>query len=347
MDVSEAFVKIRPVTRLADRRLVTQVALRLLGIAVSVALPCAASAVGTAAGTNIQNTATVNFSIGGTPSSTTSNQTSVAVAEIVDVAIALQSATVSVAAGATGETLVFLVTNAGNSNETFTLALDSVLVGDDFDPVPAVPALYFDTDGSGDLSGPDTPYVQGANDPALAADASVRVIAVNDIPLGLADGLLGRSELTATAATGTGAPGTVFAGQGQGGVDAVIGTSGGEDAQIGAYLVGDIQISAVKSQTVQDPFGGNRPVPGATIAYQVVVTALGSGSALGASFVDAIPANTTYVAGSLRLNAAALSDAADGDAGAFTAAPARVTVGLGNLTAGSGPQTIVFSVTID
>jgi uncharacterized repeat protein (TIGR01451 family) len=347
MDVSDAFVKIQPATRLDGPRRVMHVALRSLAAAVGAALPLAASALGTAAGTNIQNTATVNFSIGGTPSSATSNTTSVAVAEIVDVAIALQSATSSVAAGATGETLVFLVTNAGNSTETFALALDSVLVGDDFDPVPAVPSLYFDADGSGDLSGPDTPYVPGANDPALAADASVRVIAVNDIPAGLADGLRGRSELTATAATGTGAPGTVYAGLGPGGVDAVIGTSGGTAAVFGEYLVGDIQLSAIKSLTVQDPFGGSRPVPGATIAYQVVVTASGSGTALGAGFSDAIPANTTYVAGSLRLNGAALTDAADGDAGAFTGAPAGVAVSLGDLAAAAGPQTIVFSVTID
>jgi uncharacterized repeat protein (TIGR01451 family) len=347
MDVSDAFVRTELVTRLDEWPRVTQVTVRLLAAVVCAALPLAASALGTAAGTNIQNTATVDFSIGGAPSSATSNTTSVAVAEIVNVTIALQSATVSVAAGATGETLVFLVTNAGNSSETFALALDSVLLGDDFDPVPAVPALYFDTDGSGDLSGPDTPYVQGANDPALAADASLRVIAVNDVPLGLADGLRGRSELTATAATGTGAPGTVFLGQGAGGVDAVIGTSGGSAAVLGEYLVGDIQLSAVKSQTVQDAFGGNRPVPGATIVYQIVVTAAGTGTALGTAFSDAIPANTTYVAGSLRLNGAALTDAADGDAGAFTGAPAGVAVSLGDLTAASGPQTIVFSVTID
>jgi uncharacterized repeat protein (TIGR01451 family) len=347
MDVSDAFVRIGSATRLDERLCVSKVASRLLAAAICAALPVAASALGTAAGTNIQNTATVNFSIGGTPASATSNASSVAVAEIINVTIALQSATVAVAAGATGEALVFLVTNTGNSGETFALALDSVLVGDDFDPVPAVPALYFDTDGSGDLSGPDTPYVQGANDPALAADASVRVIAVNDIPAGLADGLRGRSELAATAATGTGAPGTVFLGQGAGGVDAVIGTSGGSAAVFGEYLVGDIQLSAVKSQTVQDPFGGNRAVPGATIAYQIVVTAAGTGTALGAAFTDAIPASTTYVAGSLRLNGAALTDAADGDAGALTGAPAGVAVSLGDLTAASGPQTIVFSVTID
>ena len=131
------------------------------------------------------------------------------------------------------------------------------------------------------------------------------------------DGERGRSELGATANTGTGAPGTVFAGLGSGGVDAVIGTSGGQAAVFGEYLVGDMQVSAVKSQSVLDPFGGSRPVPGAAISYQIVVTATGTGTALGAALTDAIPADTTYVAGSLSLNGAPLTDAADGDAGSF------------------------------
>ena len=184
-----------------------------------------------------------------------------------------------VAAGASNEALLFLVTNTGNSAETFTLAGDSVLVGDDFDPAPAAPFIYFDSDGSGDLSPADTPYVAGSNDPLLAADASVAVLLVNDIPLALPDGERGRSELRATAGTGTGAPGTVFAGQGSGGVDAVVGTSGGEVAVFGEYLVGDIQISAVKSQSVLDPFGGSRPVPAPRSHYQIVVTATGTGAA--------------------------------------------------------------------
>jgi len=320
----------------------------ILSLACCVASPAAVHALGTAAGTNITSTATVDYSIGGTPASTTSNTTTVAVVELVNVTIALQSPTVSVAAGATNEALLFLVTNTGNSLEAFTLAGDSVLVGDDFDPTPAAPFIYFDSDGSGDLSPADTPYIAGSNDPSLAADASVAVILVNDIPVGVPDGERGRSELSATANTGTGAPGTVLAGQGSGGLDAVIGTSGGETAVFGEYFIGDIQLSAVKSQSVQDPFGGAQPVPGAAITYQIVVTATGSGTALGAALSDAIPANTTYVAGSLQLNGAPLTDTLDGDVGSFTAAPAPgVTVGLGDLTAGAGPQTIVFRVTIN
>ena len=93
---------------------------------------------------------------------------------------------------------------------------------------------------------------------------------------------------------------------------------------------------------------GARPLPGARITYQVVVTAGGTGNANAAAFSDLVPANTTYVAGSLRLNGAALSDGADADAGTFVSAPApEVRVTLGDLTGGSGPQTIEFAVTIN
>jgi uncharacterized repeat protein (TIGR01451 family) len=305
-------------------------------------------AVGTAAGANIQSAATVDYSVSGVPASASSNTTSLIVAETVNVAVALQSPTVAVTAGATNEALLFLVTNSGNGPETFALTGDSVLLGDDFDPVPATPFIYFDTDASGDLSLADVPYVAGSNDPLLAADASVTMILVNDIPVATPDGELGRSELRAAAATGTGAPGTAFPGQGVGGVDAVLGTSGGEAFVFGEYLVGNIQISAVKSQAVSDPFGGTRPIPGATITYQIVVTATGAGAALGAAFNDAIPSDTTYVAGSASLNGTGLTDSADADAGTFVTTPApTVAVALGDLTASSGPQTIVFRVTID
>ncbi len=77
----------------------------------------------------------------------------------------------------------------------------------------------------------------------------------------------------------------------------------------------------MKSQSVLDPFGGSRPIPGAAITYQIVVTATGTGTALNAALRDAIPTDTAYVAGSLRLNGAPLTDGADADAGAFVATP--------------------------
>ena len=321
---------------------------QIVVVTLTAALPFGARATGTTAGTTIQSTATVNYTVGGSPASTNSNTATVIVVEILNVTVTLQSPTVTALAGATNKALVFRVTNTGNSNETFALAGLSALVGDDFDPVPATPFIYIDTDGSGDLSAADTPYVAASNDPTLAADANVGVIVLNNIPAGLADGTRGRSQLHAAARTGTGAPGTVFASQGTGGVDAVAGTSGGQAQIYGEYLVGAVNVSALKSQTVTNTFGSSEPVPGATIAYRVVVTATGSGTAVGAAFRDAIPTNTTYLAGSLKRNGALLTDAADADTGAYVTPPApAVTVALGDLTSTSGAQTIDFAVTIN
>lgn len=308
-----------------------------------------AHAVGTVAGTTIQNTAQITYNVGATTLSTSSNTTSITVVEILDVAVAVNSATVSVTPSATQQELVFTVTNTGNGNESFTLTGLSTLPGDDFDPTPSTPTfIYFDTDSSGDLSAGDTPYVANSNDPVLAPDASVRVLVVNDIPAAVADGQRGRSQLAAAARTGTGDPGDLYDDQGDGGLDAIVGTSRATANAFGEYSVEALQISAVKSQAIVDQFGGAQPIPGARINYQIVVTATGTGSATTVNVSDLIPANTTYVAGSLVLNSAALSDTAGNDAGEYTTAPTpRVLVSLGNLTAASGPQTIAFAVTIN
>ena len=60
---------------------------------------------------------------------------------------------------------------------------------------------------------------------------------------------------------------------------------------------------------------------------------------------DAIPAGTTYVAGTLALDAAALTDAADTDAGTASQS-AGVAVTLGSVAAGT-TRAITFNVTLD
>ncbi len=319
-------------------------ALALLGLASTHAY-----AIGTVAGTDIRNTAQVSYSIAGTSITTSSNTSSVIVAEILDTVVtSLTPGSTLVTPGGTQQEIALRVTNIGNGSEAFTLTLNSNVAGDDFDLTAAAPAIYFDTDGSGDLSAADIAYSPGNNDPVLAPDASVVVLIVHDIPNGLADGQAGRVTLTAAATTGTGAPGTVFAGAGTGGVDALAGTTGADGQAQGEYLIASIQLNAAKSSTVLDPFGGTRPVPGARINYRIDVNVSGSGTADSVVFSDAIPANTTYLANSLRLNSAALTDVADGDAGQFTTAPSnQVRVALGDLTSASGTQSIEFTVTIN
>lgn len=307
-----------------------------------------AHALGAPAGTVINNTASVNYSIGTVNTTANSNLVSVTVAEIIDVVVTAQTPTVAVTAGDTQQEVRYRVTNTGNGTETFRLVMNSVIAGDQFDPTPATPSIYFDADASGDLSPGDTPYVVGGNDPVLNADAFVTVLVVNDIPAGVVDTNVGFTRLTADSRTGTGVPGTTFAGQGAGGVDAVVGTTGADSEADSSYVVSGVSMTAAKTQTVVDQFGGSRPIPGARINYSIVINVTGSGTATSAVFTDNIPANTTYVPGTLRLNAAVLSDGADADAGDYAATPAaRVLVALGALTTASGPQTVTFAVTIN
>ena len=315
---------------------------------VALGLADAVNAAGTPAGTRIESTATVEFELGGSPTIVVSNTAVTVVDERIDVVATLQTPPVLVTPGATGQALLFTLTNTGNGTETFSLAVDNALGGDDFDPQPASPAIYFDTDASGDLTTGDQPYAAGSNDPVLAADASIDVLLVNDIPSTVANGDIAYSRLTATSATGTGAPGTVFPGAGDAGVDAVVGTTGGAAGEDGEYIVSDVQVSVVKTQAVSDTFGGTEPLPGATITYSMDVDVVGSGTVTASVLRDAIPDFTSFVPNSIALNGAPLTDAADADAGELdTVGTPTVVVRLGDLTAADGTQTITFAVTVD
>ena len=204
-----------------------QLILELLASVVTALASTVAIAAGTPAGTVIDNAATVEFDIGGTTITVNSNTASITVDERIDVVVTLQSPQTLASPGDADRSLLFSVTNSGNGVESFGLSIDSGLPADDFDPIAAVPAIYFDSDGSGDFSLGDVAYTQGGNEPLLAPDESVNVLLVNAIPAGVQNGQIGRSGLTVVAATGSGAPGDVYPGQGDGGVDAVIGSSGG------------------------------------------------------------------------------------------------------------------------
>ena len=305
---------------------------------------------GTLAGTDIANTAIVTFDVAGTTLTSNSNTVTLTVAEILDTTVVVQSPQQAVDTGDTGVELLFTVTNTGNGSESFRLDFNNDFVanpGVEFNPVGQTPAIYFDSDGSGDFSAADTAYSAGVNDPVLAPDASVDVLIVNDIPASLNNGDIGQSALIATATTGSGAPGTAFPGLGTGGVDAVAGVTGASATTAGQYIVSAVGVSANKAALVVDPFGGTQPVPGATVTYTITVDVTTAGTASAVVITDPIPANTSYVANSLRLNGGALTDALDGDVGELDSSGApTVVVRLGDLTQASGTQTIEFDVLI-
>lgn len=307
---------------------------------------------GTAPGTDITNKATATYTVGGSSVSKDSNTTHLVVAELLNVSVTWQdTGSVLVSPGAQDVMLTFRVTNTGNGTETFPLSLNMAVLGDTFDPQLCTPvSIYLDTNNNGVYNvGVDTAYVAGTNDPTLAADAYKTVFVFGDIPNTVVDTDTGKSALTATAATGSGAAGTVFAGAGDGGVaDAIVGTSTATGTIAGTFLVSNVVVSIAKTQVVTDQFGGSKAIPGASVEYSLAVTVTGTGTATGVVLTDAIPANTTYTAGTLKLNTLTLSDASDGDSGDVGATTAgTVTVSLGNLTSASTVQTVVFKVTIN
>jgi uncharacterized repeat protein (TIGR01451 family) len=88
--------------------------------------------------------------------------------------------------------------------------------------------------------------------------------------------------------------------------------------------------------------------PGATLGYELTACndAVAGGATAGV-VTDLVPAGTTFVSGSLALDAIALTDAADADAGELVVGPpATVAARLGDLAPGAC-RVVTFAVTVD
>ena len=317
--------------------------LALAPLAIAAALiTTPAHAGGVKAGTLIENTASATYDGGAGPVTIPSNTITVKVDELLDVTVTSRdSGPVSAAPGSA--VLTFELTNTGNGPEAYTLTANPAVAGNDFDTT--VNGIAVDTNGNEVYDpGVDQMLTGPATTAAIAADASLTVFVLVTIPGGVADGDQSDVSLLAEAVTGTGAPGTAFAGQGAGGGNAIVGSTGANAAATGSLSVGITDVDLIKSATVRDPFGGTGIVPGATITYAIRAEVRGSGSVSDLVVTDTAPADTTYVAGSLKLDGATLTDAADADAG--RSSTSGISVDLGTVSGGSS-RTVTFQVTID
>ena len=304
-------------------------------------LPGAAHAGGVAAGTLIQNTASATYTSGTASGSVSSNTVTVRVDELLDVAVSGLTSTPAVA-GASNVVLEWSVTNTGNGPEAFNIAANPAVAGNGFDAI--VQQIVID-DGDGVYEpGVDQVIPNGGATPAIAADGSVKIFVIVTLPNTATDGQTSQVQLTATAATGSGTPGTVFAGQGDGGGDAVVGSSTATQADNDALIASLASVALSKAAAIVDPFGGSQPVPGAVVTYTLTATVSGTGNADSLHITDVIPAGTTYQPGTLTLDAAPLSDAADADAGQASASGIDVNLGT---VAGGTTKTVKFDVKIN
>lgn len=336
------------------RRIPAHFCARYTGVALCAilgfAIAAPAMAAGTLAGTDIENIASATYDVGGGQVTIQSNTVVIKVDELLNVVVeSTDSGDVTTAPGATNNVLTYRITNTGNGVEAFKLTANLNNGGDDFDPT--LQQIVIDTNNNGVYDqGVDEVYVDGSNDPVIAPDQNEIIFVITTTPGAALNGNRADVSLTATAATGTGLPGTSFAGAGQGGGNAVVGPKrpsspsfGAVDTDSGFLVVQAATVTLLKSAVILDPFGGNRPVPGAVITYSLAATVSGSGSLTNLVITDPIPSGSQYQTASMTLDTATLTDAADADAGNYDGT--RISVATGNVPAGQ-TRTVTFKVLI-
>lgn len=282
-----------------------------------------AFAAGTAAGTTITNTATINYSVGGVAQTAITASNAFTVDRQINLTVAeVGTTTTSVSPGQSAAVTAFTVTNTGNETQDFRLSVSQLSGGtaphggtDSFDVTS--PTIYVDTNSNGTYDAGTDTAVTFLDE--LAADASRTVFIVANIPISATNGQIAAVALTAEAREGAGSGSegaalTQTSGADTTGKDTVFVDGAGSDdsardARFSArddYTVAAPVLTVSKiSWVIDDPVNGTtnpKRIPGATIGYCIIISnAAGGAAASGVSISDPIPSQTTYVTGSVLL----------------------------------------------
>ncbi len=319
-----------------------------------------AHAAGTNFGTDIDNSVTLNYQVGGVAqTSVVSNTDTFKVDRKVDILVATTDGTNvivvpgdNIAPQDNNKPLTFTVTNSSNGAQSYTLSASNLANGSntldagETDNIDFATDLKICTDATctgGDISGTEIVF---------AEDATKTYYVFADIPSSTADGSRASVALSATAVnTGTTTAMTddsadaddaavvqvVFAeGSGDAAGD---GANDGKHSALSAYEVATATVSAAKSScVVSDPVNGTtnpKRIPGATVRYAIDIDNAGSADATSVSVADALQSDLVYTSGEIR-NAACNCAAPAGSVIAgdtVSAAGQNVTADFGTVSA--------------
>jgi uncharacterized repeat protein (TIGR01451 family) len=270
-------------------------------------------AAGTPANTTISNTATVHYRVGTVDQTPiTSAPATFVVDNKVDLVVAESGGgPIMVTPGATNVVATFTVTNTGNATQGYALSADNTAAaphygngtGTDRDVTNV--RVFVDVDNDGIFN----PAVDTAtNILAAAADATVRVFVVADVPLTFANNDYANVRLIAiareantlnalTESAGTDDPNTVqivFADGDTDGTAARDATA--QDEHRFSALSAALSITK-SAEVVWDPFNlsaNPKAVPGARVEYTVRVENTGSTAASNVVIRDTLPPETVF-----------------------------------------------------
>ncbi|MEO0510314.1 MAG: hypothetical protein AAF065_10700 [Verrucomicrobiota bacterium] len=342
--------------------------------------PAVTFAQDTAADTDVSNTATVSYEFDGAPQPDETGEESFEVDARVQPVVTLDNAP-EITIGEDDTVTEFTVTNSGNQTQDFIIDLVQP-TDDDFDLENVV--VYRDGgDGVFDpddpLGGDDIVIVISTQDETqvgriddIAAGDDVTVWVVGDVPeTGVDPDDSVDLDLIATAFKSDGSGIEVATSAGSADIDTVDtvfadadGPATVDDATDGqasddaTLTTPDDTISVTKGAEVRNSDGSGGAdqfyLPGERVRYTITLdySGLDEEDASNIVMADPIPANTTYVAGSITLNTVAQTDADDdpgtdfSDFGATTADTVTVVI-QGTRNSSSSDDVITFDVTID
>jgi uncharacterized repeat protein (TIGR01451 family) len=334
----------------------------------------AAHAAGTASGSTISNTATVNYSVGGTAQAPVSNTPTVFTVDrkvVFRVDETAPIATTTVAPGQLAAVTTFTVANTSNATMDFGLSIPTQQVGgagahsntDNFDVT--APGIFADTNSNGVYDAGTDLAITYLDE--VLADTSRTVFIVANIPAGRATGDVAAVSLLAQARDGglaatQGAISAATTGVNTAGVDTVLAdtaydalntASDGLGTAKDDYTVSAANLTVTKTvKIISDPINtpaNAKMIPGAVIEYCIIVTNTGAATATPTTITDPVPATLSINAASLRVNGTATAGVcnANGVAGGgvsgqnVTSAPTTL-----NAVATGGTVTMYFQATI-
>lgn len=324
---------------------------------------------GTDAGTVVENTATISYSVGGAAQAPiTSAVADFKVDQKVDLTVTGNSGaniivSPSTARATTGNKLTYVLSNDGNSTQDFKINVTH-LSTEDFDAgtgttaAPQTPeACQFTIDGGTANAMTATPTVTLAKD----ATATIEVMCSMPNRPDVDDGHLSTIDVLATAVDATGvimAESTIADREDD--VDVVLADGTGtltDNADRNAmhsdtqtYEIDVPMLTVVKKSTViSDPFNGTtqpKRIPGAVVEYTITIENTSDSVATGLTVTDVL---TAAVAGEVEFIAGSIVNAS-GAAGTFDAATntveaTAITVPAGTLAV-PGVSVVTFQVTI-
>jgi uncharacterized repeat protein (TIGR01451 family) len=332
-------------------------------------------AAGTAQGTSIVNNVNVNYQVGGVAQTQQTAGDTFVVDRKVLFSLSEQGATTTtVTPGQTAQITTFVLANTSNDTLDFTITpsqlvggtaahggtdsfnVQNLLVCRDAGPSP---------DGICDAAPTATLTIDN-----LGADTNTNILVVGDIALTATNGQVAGVSLSATALTsagaaftlvgdgvvnGAGTVETVFADVAKSGNGGTSAARDGIDVATDDYTVSAAVLSVFKSSRVISDgvsAGPNfKSLPGAVVEYCIsVANATGGAIATNIAISDVVPANTTFVAGSILLNGTVASPGAgqtcSGGAAGGSFAANTVSGTLANV-AGGNSSALIFRVTLN